>query len=152
MGGRVGLSGHARMIHDIADLPRGDIQLEVLDWVGMNVDPPDLERLSGLAHLKELHLPGPLWNRNADGGRDGSRDLRYIAPIHTLESVTFSYHFLDRIRFNDSGLEQIKELTNLRELALRQSGITGQTLGPFPRLLALDVTLTRFNDQGMRQL
>jgi hypothetical protein len=49
----------------------------LLDWVGMNVEPPDLERLSGLAHLKELHLPGPIWNRNADNGRDGSRDLRF---------------------------------------------------------------------------
>src|SRR5215470_9214090 len=110
MGGRVGVSGQPHLIDDIAGLPRGDIQLEILDWVGMNVDPPDLERLSALTHLKELHLPGPLWNRNADGGRDGSRDLRYIAPIQSLESLTFSYHFLDRIRFNDSGLEQIKDL------------------------------------------
>src|SRR6266404_1067069 len=138
MGGRVGVAGQPRRIQDLADLPRGDIQLEVLDWVGMNVDPPDLERLSGLAHLKELHLPGPLWNRNADGGRDGSRDLRYIAPIHTLEVLTFSYHFLDRIRFKDDGLAEIKALTNLRQLALRQSGVTGQTLGPFKRLQALD--------------
>jgi Leucine-rich repeat (LRR) protein len=99
--------------------------------------PPDLERLSGLAHLKELHLPGPLWNRNAG--------------IHTLEALTFSYHFLDRIRFRDEGLDEIKDLTNLRELSLRQSNITGQALGPFRRLRALDATLTRFNDQGMRR-
>ena len=79
MGGRVGLAGQARRNSDIADLPAGDIQLEVLDWLGMNVDPPDLERLSGLTHLKELHLPGPIWNRNVDGGRDGSRDLRFLA-------------------------------------------------------------------------
>src|ERR1700674_3161438 len=54
MGGRVGLAGQTRRISDIADLPAGDIQVEVLDWVGMNVDPPDLERLGGLTHLKEL--------------------------------------------------------------------------------------------------
>src|SRR5260221_3355990 len=152
MGGRVGVAGHARRIQDIAELPAGDIRLEVLDWVGMNVDPPDLARLSGLTHLKELHLPGPLWNRNADGGRDGSRDLRYISGIHTLEALTFSYHFLDRIRFRDEGLNEIKDLTNLRELSLRQSNITGQALGPFRRLRALDATLSKFNDQGMRSL
>src|SRR5436190_19003015 len=73
MGGRVGVAGQSRRIHDIAELPGGDIRLEILDWVGMNVDPPDLERLRGLSHLKELHLPAPLWNRNADGRRDGSR-------------------------------------------------------------------------------
>src|SRR5712675_1561443 len=148
MGGRVGLAGQSRRISDIADLPAGDIHLEVLDWLGMNVDPPDLERLSALTQLKELHLPGPIWNRNVDGGRDGSRDLRFIDSIHTLESLTFGYHFLDRIRFKDDGLAEIKDLTNLRELVLRQSGITGRNLGPFRNLQALDVSITRFNDHG----
>ena len=69
--------------------------------------------------MKELHLPGPIWNRNADGGRDGSRDLRFIDSIRTLESLTFGYHFLDRIRFKDDGLAEIKDLTHLRELVLR---------------------------------
>src|SRR5580704_14424203 len=152
MGGRVGLAGQTRRISDIADLPAGDIQLEVLDWLGMNVDPPDLERLSGLTHLKELHLPGPIWNRNVDGGRDGSKDLRFLASVHTLESLTFGYHFLDRIRFRDTGLVEIKGLTNLRELAVRQSNITGEALAPFKQMRALDAGITRFNDMGMRNL
>src|SRR5712692_1529362 len=112
MGGSVGIAGQPGLIHDLAGLPSGDIQLEVVDWLGVNVDPPDLERLSGLTGLKELHLPGPIWNRNVDGGRDGSRDLRFIDSIHTLESLTFGYHFLDRIRFKDDGLAEIKDLTN----------------------------------------
>src|SRR5216684_3789939 len=152
MGGRVGLAGQPRRISDIADLPAGDIQLEVLDWLGMNVDPPDLERLSGLTHLKELHLPGPIWNRNVDGGRDGSRDLRFLASVHSLESLTFGYHFLDRIRFRDAGLLEVKGLTNLRELVVRQSNITGDGLAPFKEMRALDVGITRFNDNGMRNL
>src|ERR1700680_4356385 len=130
MGGRVGLAGQTRRVSDIADLPAGDIQLGGLVWLGMNVDPPDRERLSGLTHLKELHLPGPIWNRNVDGGRDGSRDLRFLASVHTLESLTFGYHFLDRIRFRDAGLIEIKGLTNLRELVVRQSNISGE--GPRP--------------------
>src|SRR5271169_3951866 len=92
-GGAVGLHGTTGLIRDVGNLPPGDIQVEVLDWVGMNVDPPDLERLSGLKHLKELHLPGPFWNRNADGNRDGSKDLRFLANVATLETLTFSYHF-----------------------------------------------------------
>src|SRR4030095_2916694 len=130
MGGRVGGAGQARRIPDIASLPGGDIQLEILDWVGMNVDPPDLERLTGLAHLKELHLPGPLWNRNADTGRDGRRDLRYLATVESLEVLTFSFHFLDRIRFKDAGLGEIKSLSNLRELVSRQSDVRGHTVAP----------------------
>ncbi|HUJ74309.1 MAG TPA: hypothetical protein VL359_05590, partial [bacterium] len=151
-GGAVGLAGSSGLLRDVAQLPPGDLQVEVLDWVGMIVDPPDLERLSGLRHLKELHLPGPIWNRNADGNRDGSRDLKFLAPVASLERLTFSYHFLDRIRFHDAGLEEIKNLTNLRELVLRQAGIKGHTLGPFHALRALDVTLTQVDDEGFRNV
>src|SRR5262249_36842754 len=84
MGGAVALEGRPEMIRDVGQLPPGDIRVTIVDWVGVNVDPPDLQRLSGLTHLKELHLPGPIWNRNADGNRDGSRDLRYLADIPTL--------------------------------------------------------------------
>ena len=62
MGGRVGLQGDPRRISDIDQLPKGDFALEVLDWIGINADPPDLERLTGLQHLKALHLAGPFWN------------------------------------------------------------------------------------------
>ena len=86
MGGAVGIEGRPGLIRDVAALPPGDLRIEIVDWVGVNVDPPDLQRLSGLTHLKELHLPGPIWNRNADSNRDGSRDLRYLAPISSLQS------------------------------------------------------------------
>ena len=82
MGGAVGLEGRPGIIRNIAALARGRPRVQVLDWVGMNVDPPDLERVGGLHHLKELHLPGPIWNRNADGNRDGSRDLRFPGECH----------------------------------------------------------------------
>src|SRR5438105_12948669 len=78
MGGAVGLEGRPGLIRNIADLPPGNLRLEVLDWVGMNVDPPDLERVGGLQHLKELHLPGAIWNRNEDGNRDRGRALRSL--------------------------------------------------------------------------
>ena len=49
MGGAVRLKGAHGLIHDVAALPTGDFELEVLDCVGMNVDPPNLERLSSCA-------------------------------------------------------------------------------------------------------
>ncbi len=151
MGGAVGLKGGHGLIRDVAALPAGDFELEVVDWVGMNVEPPDLERLSGLRHLKELHLPGPIWNRNADGGKDLSTDLRFIAPVLTLEKLTFSYHFLDRIRFHDPGLQEIRGLVNLKELVLRQASVKGRTLAPFRKLEALDITLCPVDDEGLEQ-
>ena len=152
MGGRVRLAGQSRYLADIVGLPSHSIQIEALDWVGVNADPPDLERLSALRNLKELHLPGPFWNRNADGGRDGSKDLRFLAGVTTLEVLTFSDHFLDRVRFKDEGLAEIKGLTNLRELVLHQSDVTGKTLAPFRKLEALDVTLCPVDDKGLESL
>ena len=152
MGGRVRLAGQSRYLTDIVGLPSHSIQIEALDWVGVNSDPPDLERLSALRGLKELHLPGPFWNRNADGGRDGSKDLRFLAGVTTLEVLTFSDHFLDRVRFKDEGLAEIKGLTNLRELVLHQSDVTGKTLAPFRKLEALDVTLCPVDDKGLESL
>ena len=152
MGGRIEVAGRTGRIADSADLPRADFQITALDWVGMNVDPPDLERLTGLTALKELHLPGPIWNRNADGGKNRSAELKYLASLNTLEVLTFSYHFLDRIRFTDAGLNEIASLKNLRELAIRQTAVRGVSIAPFTNLSALDVTLTPFDDNGLAKL
>jgi Leucine-rich repeat (LRR) protein len=153
-GGRVGIGG--RVIHDLADLPAGDYQLEMIDWVAVNAVPEDLERMTGLRQLRELRLPGPLWNRNADGGKDLSKLLRFLSPVATLEKLTFSDHFLDRIRFRDAGLDAIAELGGMRELALRQAEVKGPGLRHFKQLESLDVTLCPVTDlqslQGMKQL
>ena len=152
MGGAVVLDGDRRRIENTADLPAGAFQIRILDLVGANVEPEDLARISGLTGLRELYLPGPMWNRNADGGKDRSTDLRYLTSVPGLQKLTFSYHFLDRIRFRDSGLDSIQGLSGLRELSLRQAGIKGHTLAAFKNLMGLDVTLTPFDDAGMGNL
>lgn len=148
MGGRVVLEGAGAPIRDVSELPSGPYQLEVVDWVGVNAVPEDLERLAGLERLRELRLPGPLWNRNADGGKDLSAQTRHLAGLTTLRKLTFSDHFLDSIRFRDQGLEEIKTLTGLQELGLRQAGITGKSLAPFSALEVLDITLCPVTDEG----
>ncbi|MBZ2178270.1 MAG: hypothetical protein K7J47_11250 [Acidobacteria bacterium] len=151
-GGRVGLNGSPRPLADIAELPAADFALTLLDWVAVNAVPEDLARLAGLTHLRELRLPGPLWNRNADGGKNLSQELRHLARLGTLQRITFSDHFLDRIRFTDDGLLAIGGLDNLRELALRQSEVTGKGLNPFHLLEALDITLCPVDDAGFAHL
>ncbi|MFN7647804.1 MAG: hypothetical protein ACK5UT_09830 [Acidobacteriota bacterium] len=151
-GGRVGLNGSPRPLADIAELPAADFALTLLDWVAVNAVPEDLARLAGLTHLRELRLPGPLWNRNADGGKNLSQELRHLARLGTLQRITFSDHFLDRIRFTDDGLLAIGGLDNLRELALRQSEVTGKGLKPFHLLEALDITLCPVDDAGFAHL
>ncbi|MFN0100698.1 MAG: leucine-rich repeat domain-containing protein [Bryobacteraceae bacterium] len=156
-GGRVGIGG--QVIQGLAELPAGDYQVEMVDWVAVNAVPEDLERMTGLRHLRELRLPGPLWNRNVDGGKDLSKLLKFLAPVTSLEKLTFSDHFLDRIRFRDSGLVEIASLTQLRELALRQAEVKGPGLRYFVNLQSLDVTLCPVADlealagmKGLRRL
>jgi hypothetical protein len=91
MGGTVRLEGQAERVREIADLPMDDFRLELIDLVGTNILPPDLQRLIGLKSLRTLNLPGPMWNPSAGASIDYSRDLRHLADINTLEELTFSY-------------------------------------------------------------
>ena len=145
-GGRVAIGG--RVYTDVADLPAGDYELEMVDWVAVNAVPEDLERMAGLRRLRELRLPGPLWNRNADGGKDLSRQMKFLAGVTSIEKITFSDHFLDRIRFRDAGLDEIQTLRGLRELAVRQAEVKGPGLRHFGGLESLDVTLCPLADLG----
>jgi Leucine-rich repeat (LRR) protein len=153
-GGRVKIDG--RIIGDLGELPSGDYQVEMIDWVAVNAVPEDLERMTGLRKLRELRLPGPLWNRNADGGKDLSKLLQFLAPVTTLEKLTFSDHFLDRIRFRDAGLDAIAGLQGIREFALRQAEVKGPGLRHFKQLESVDVTLCPVPDlqwvRGMTRL
>ena len=148
-GGRVGLQGAARSIAALDQLAPSDaFEVTLVDWVGVNAVPEDLARLAGLTKLRELRLPGPIWNRNADGGKDLSGEMRHLAKLGTLERITFSDHFLDNIRFRDEGLIAIGGLDNLRELSLRQAQIKGPGLKPFRLLESLDISLCPVKDEG----
>ena len=151
-GGELSIEGDAARIQDVSALPSGDFFIETLDLVGTLIEPPQLERLSGLTRLRNLYLAGPMWNRNADDGKDHSPDLRGIAGITSIERITFSYHFLDRTRFQDGGLAAIQPLARLRELSVRQANVRGHSLGPFHRLQVLDVTLAPVDDEGFRNV
>ena len=130
LGGWVVVDGGERRIHDVAGLPRGDFRIQTVNLAGARVDPPDLARFTPLVHLKDLHLPGPMWNPRAGSRTDQSRALHHIAPLRNLHRLTFSYIFLSRIRFSDSGL--------------------AATLEPFTNLRALDVTFCPFEDRSMK--
>ncbi len=67
LGGSVGLENQSGRVRDVTRLPDEDFALELIDLVGTNIFPPDLERLVGLQHLRVLNLPGPMWNPRADG-------------------------------------------------------------------------------------
>src|SRR5258707_490209 len=67
-GGRVMLNANRTPILNLADLPAGEIHVTGLDLDGTLIEPKDLEKIGGLAQLRELYLPGPSFNP-ASGSR-----------------------------------------------------------------------------------
>src|SRR5947209_8251551 len=59
MGGSVRIEGQVGRIGELTGLPAGNFEVEMVDLVGTNINPPELQRLAGLTRLKTLHLPGP---------------------------------------------------------------------------------------------
>src|SRR5436190_9806009 len=152
-GGSVRLEGRPERIREVTKLPPGDFHLELVDLVGTNILPPDLKWLTGLTRLKVLNLPGPMWNPSSGATIEYSRDLKYIAHIPTLEELTFSYTYLESIKFVDAGIEEIAALgPTLRVLSLENTQVRGRKFGPFTNLEALDLVYCPIDDEGSKQL
>src|SRR5579872_472402 len=152
-GGSVRLAGQTERVRDTTDLPAADFQLELVDLVGANILPPELQWLIGLGHLKTLNLPGPMWNPSSGARIDYSKDLRHLAGIKTLEELTFSYTYLERIKFNDDGLKEIAALgPSLKLLSLEKTEVRGHNLAPFANLESLDLVYCPVDDAGLQQL
>src|SRR5262245_27373588 len=153
MGGFVVLEGDLRRIRDVADLPQEDFRIETLNLVGANIHPPHMEAIGKLTALKELDLPGPMWNPRAESRTDYNDSAGYLNGLKTLKKLTFSLTFLIRINFNDSGLDKFQSLgPTLEELAIRRAQIKGQGLRHFTSLRSLDITWSYVEDDGMQSI
>jgi len=154
-GGRVILEPQreeGKPIGDVAQLPAGEIRIIGVDLVGTLIEPKDLEKISGLTRLKELYLPGPIWNPGAGSFLDANEELKFLAGLKNLEKLHFSLHFLTNVNVQDKGLAYITGLTQLRELRCAQCRIMKLSLAPLAKLESLDLSLTPFNDEGMKGL
>jgi Leucine-rich repeat (LRR) protein len=153
MGGSVRREGQDGRIRDLTQLPATDFHLELVDLVGTNVNPPDLQRLNGLPRLKILNLPGPMWNPGSGATIDYSRELRHVASLRSLEELTFSDTYLESIKFEDPGIEAIAPLApTLRLLSLENTQVRGRHLAPLTNLEALDLVYCPVDDEGLRQM
>src|SRR5262249_30161027 len=153
LGGSVRLEGRPERVRDLTRLPTGDFHLELVDLVGTNILPPDLKWLTGLTRLKVLNLPGPMWNPSSGATIDYSPNLSHIAGLPTLEELTFSYTYLESIKFVDSGIEAIAALgPTLRVLSLENTQVRRPALAPFTNLEALDLVYCPITDEGLKQM
>ncbi|HYO83399.1 MAG TPA: amidohydrolase family protein [Bryobacteraceae bacterium] len=150
-GGTVTLAGSSQ-IRELTDLPKGPVTLSGVDLVGTIIDPPELKRLAGLRELRELFLPGPIFNPGAGSRLDINDQLVALAGLTKLEKLHFSLHFLTNVNVQDKGLAHLKGLTELKELRLTQSRIKGSSLAPFTKLRKLELSYSTFADEGMQYL
>src|SRR3712207_27746 len=66
LNGAVVLEGNPRPIRDVSELPAGDFRIVVLNMIGANMHPPHMEAFGKLTAIREIHVPGPMWNPRAE--------------------------------------------------------------------------------------
>jgi N-acyl-D-amino-acid deacylase len=151
-GGNVRLVGDSKRLRTLPELPDGDFRIEAMDLVGTIIDPKELVNLSGLSELKELFLPGPIFNPGAGSRLDANEELKALNTLRKLEKLHFSLHFLTNINVQDKGLEKFADLTQLTEMRLSQTRVKGPGLAPFTKLRKLDLNYSTFEDSGFPYL
>ena len=150
--GRLRLAGGPQIYERLKDLPATPFRVEAVDLIGADFNPNDLKHLSTLTEVRELLLPGPIFNPGAGSRLDANAEFAALAPLTKLEKLHLSLHFLTEINVRDKGLEHLKALTNITELRLSQTRIKGPSLAPFTNLEKLDLNYTTFGDDGLKYL
>ena len=101
--GRVILEGNRLPINDISQLPPGDFRIVGVDLTGAVMVPGELQKLGTLTALRELYLPGPIWNPGG-GNEDGNEVFKALASLTHLEKLYVGWHFNAQINIRDNGI------------------------------------------------
>ena len=62
------------------ELPAGEFHIAAIDLTAAVMHPVELRKLAGLTHLRELYLPGPIWNPGA-GNEDKTGVFQALATL-----------------------------------------------------------------------
>ena len=82
-------------------MPAGDIRIEGIDLTGAVMQPAELAKLGGLLSLRELYLPGPIWNPGG-GNEDSTAAFKALATLTGVEKLYFGWHYNAQINIADS--------------------------------------------------
>src|SRR5947209_8734918 len=103
--GSVLLQGAKRPVRDVLQLPPGDIHVTAIDLTGAVMHPVELRKLTDLPYLRELYLPGPIWNPGA-GKEDKTGVFQSLATLTSVQRLSFGWHFNAEIEVNDDDIRQ----------------------------------------------
>src|ERR1035441_5137404 len=91
------LEGSNAPIRDVFQLPAGDFHIASIDLTAAVMRPVELRKLEGLTHLRQLYLPGKIWNPGA-GNEDKAGVFEALASLTSVERLAFSWHFNSNMR------------------------------------------------------
>src|ERR1700733_7830985 len=85
--GRVVLEGSRQPLKDVSQLPAGEIHIAGIDLTGAVMRPLELRKLEGLSNLRELYLPGPIWNPGG-GNEDVTGVFKALSSLNKGERLS----------------------------------------------------------------
>src|SRR5580704_8240958 len=97
------LEGSSEPIRDLSQLPPGVFHITSVDLTAAVMHPVELRKLEGLTHLRELYLPGPIWNPGG-GKEDKTGVFESLATLTTVERLAFGWHFDAEINVVDDDI------------------------------------------------
>ena len=149
--GSVILEGSNEPIRDLSRLPPGDFHIASIDLTAAVMHPVELRKLEGLTHVRQLYLPGRIWNPGA-GREDKTGVFEALASLTSVERLAFGWHFNSHIRVNDKDIDKLAPWSGLKQFRCAQCGLTKPKLSVFPQLRDLDLSDSPFTDEGMASL
>jgi len=104
--GRVTLEGNRQRVTDVSQLPADGFEIVGIDLTGAVMRPAELEKLSGLVTLRELYLPGPIWNPGG-GNEDANEVFKIIGSLKHLQKLYVGWHYSASINIRDTGMKNL---------------------------------------------
>jgi hypothetical protein len=132
--GRVTIAGRAQPIANVSQLQaEREIRITGIDLTSAVMEPRELVKLEGLKDLRDLYLPGPIWNPG--GGReDATAAFKTLATLTGIERLAFGWHYDARIEIGDKEIQQLAGWTALRDFRCAQCSLANVDLSQFAQL------------------
>src|SRR6266700_2709477 len=73
-----------------------------------------LRKLEGLTHLRQLYLPGKIWNPGA-GNEDKTGVFEALASLTSVQRLAFSWHFNSNIEVDDKDIDKLAPWSGLKQ-------------------------------------
>ena len=145
------LEGSNEPIRDLSQLPPGDFHIASIDLTAAVMRPVELRKLEGLTHLRQLYLPGRIWNPGA-GNEDKTGVFEALASLTSVERLAFGWHFNSNIEVDDKDIDKLAPWSGLKQLRCSQCSLAKPKLSVFSQLRDLDLSDNPFTDEGMASL